>query len=356
MTEPLVPDPALSAAAHEFFSDHAGAATEFDQKGQFPGELWHATEELGLTLIAVDESHGGSGGSLTDLLTVLMTAARYAAPLPLAETALAAYLLTSAGVAVPPGPLTIAPPGAGNTLRLSDGRLQGIVDDIPWARFATLVIALVHDDDGRAHVVAFDPSRCDREDGEDLAGMPRDRLRVEDPAVVDAITGITAADLFAKGALMRAGQMAGSLAATHRLTGRYVEDRVQFGRPIGRFQAVQAHTVATAQAAEVTAMSTWRAAAAAGRRPARFEAFAAKLVANESARVAVRAAHQAHGAIGMTREYPLHLHTRRLNSWQHEFGSERELSTAIGNAVTKTSFARTIADHNPEIEVAWPRT
>ena len=352
-----VPDPALEASVREYF-ERSGteAASDFDRTRQFPRELWDTTEQLGLTLIAVDESHGGSGGSITDLLTVLMTAARYAIPLPLAETALAAYLLASAGIPVPKGQLTVAPSWRGDTLRLSGGRLRGTVHDVPWARFATSVVALVHDDHGRARVVAFDPARCDRDSGEDLAGLPRDHLHVAQPAELDADTRLGPADLLSMGALLRAGQIAGALTATHLLTSRYVQDRVQFGRPIGTFQAVQAHTVAIAQAAQVVAMSTWRAAAGAARRPARFEAFAAKLVANESARTAAQAAHQAHGAMGMTREYPLHLHTRRLNAWQHEFGTERELSVAVGAAVASHSFARSVADHDPEIEVAWPPT
>ncbi|MEU0465294.1 acyl-CoA dehydrogenase family protein [Amycolatopsis sp. NPDC006131] len=357
MNDDISPDADLAASVGEFFDDRASEpSADFDRKKQFPRELWDATEELGLTLIGIDESHGGSGGSLTDLLTVLMTAACHSAPLPLAETALAAYLLASAGLPVPNGPLSVAPAWRQDPLRFTDGQLHGTVRHVPWGRFAALVVALLHDDHGHLRVVAFDPSRCEREDHEDLAGHPRDHLHVAQPPVLEDATAVTPVDLFARGALLRAGQLAGTLTATHLLTSRYVEDRVQFGRPIGTFQAVQAHTVAIAQAAEITTMSTWRAAAAAARRPARFEAFAAKLVANECARVAAQAAHQAHGAIGMTREYPLHLHTRRLYAWQHEFGTEPELSAAIGAAVAKRSFARTVADHDPEIEVTWPTT
>lgn len=357
MSRTPVPDPALAAGVGEFFADKATeAAIDFDRTGQFPQQLWDASEQLGLTLIAVDEARGGSGGSLTDLLTVHMVAARHAAPLPLAETALAAHLLDSAGVAVPPGPMAVASAGQGEALQLANGRLHGTVRNVAWGRFANLVVALARDDRGRRRVVAFDPSSCDREEGEDLAGFPRDQLHVAQPAVFDAATVTAPSDLLVRGALLRTGQIAGALAATHDLTSRYVEDRSQFGRPIGRFQAVQAHTVAIAQAAEITTMSTWRAASAATRRTARLEVFAAKLVANESARTAARAAHQAHGAIGMTREYPLHLHTRKLNAWQYSFGTESELAAAIGAAVTTGSFARTVADHDPDIEVTWPRT
>jgi acyl-CoA dehydrogenase len=158
-----------------------------------------------------------------------------------------------------------------------------------------------------------------------------------------------------RGALLRAAQMAGAMTAVDRMTRRYVGQRVQFGKPIGAFQAVQQHTVTIAQAAEISTMSVWRAGRAACLGPATFEICVAKLVANEAARVAVRAAHQAHGAIGMTREYPLHIFTRRLNAWRQEFGTERQLALALGSGVSAAeSFARAIADSDNGVEVPCP--
>jgi acyl-CoA dehydrogenase len=70
--------------------------------------------------------------------------------------------------------------------------------------------------------------------------------------------------------------------------------------------------------------------------PSVFDVAAAKVVASEAATTASRAAHQVHGAIGMTKEYELGQLTRRLWSWRQEFGSEqhwsRELARELGGA------------------------
>src|SRR5258708_24588982 len=77
-------------------------------------------------------------------------------------------------------------------------------------------------------------------------------------------------------------------------------------------------------------------AARAGERgDARFEIAAAKLLANRAALTATRAAHQAHGAMGMTREYPLHHLSRRLWSWRSEYGDDRFWSARLGTAAAR---------------------
>jgi acyl-CoA dehydrogenase len=67
--------------------------------------------------------------------------------------------------------------------------------------------------------------------------------------------------------------------------------------------------------------------------PAPFEVASAKVLAGQAARTATRSAHQAHGAIGVTREYPLHRFTRRLWSWRAEYGDETEWSDMLGRLV-----------------------
>jgi acyl-CoA dehydrogenase len=59
----------------------------------------------------------------------------------------------------------------------------------------------------------------------------------------------------------------------------------------------------------------------------------AKLIADEAGTVVAAHCHQAHGAIGMTQEYPLHRWTRRLWSWRAEFGSAHFWSRQVGAAV-----------------------
>jgi acyl-CoA dehydrogenase len=359
VSDDLAPDPELVSTVESFFAAKCSTevAGEVDRTGIMPAGLWEATEELGLPLIGVDEACGGSGGSLLDVVAVLRSGGRHAVPLPLAETHLAGWLLGGSGAKVPAGPMTIVPGSARDTLRLVDGELTGVAHQVPWAREAARIVAVVADRDGARHVVSFDPSACRLRPGQDLAGQPLDTVEVDRLSVEPSPAPPEAAGMQRRGALLRAAQMSGALETVSRMTLEYVGVRVQFGRPIGAFQAVQQHTVTIAQAAEMTAVNLWRAARACIDRPAEFEISAVKLLSDEQARVAVRSAHQAHGAIGMTREYPLHLFTRRLNTWRQEFGTERELALALGAATgAAPSFARVLSDHDNELEVPWPTT
>ena len=73
---------------------------------------------------------------------------------------------------------------------------------------------------------------------------------------------------------------------------------------------------------------TWTLAC--GQRPTCRLAEAAKTVAGSSAGRVTALAHQIHGAIGVTTEYPLSQLTRRLWAWRAEYGTEEEWSRAIG--------------------------
>jgi len=89
---------------------------------------------------------------------------------------------------------------------------------------------------------------------------------------------------------------------------------------VGSFQAVQTLLVRVAEEAVLVDLAVQVAAREAERGGGHFEIASAKLLANEAARLATRAAHQAHGAMGATREYPLHLLSRRLWAWRAEYG------------------------------------
>ena len=134
-------------------------------------------------------------------------------------------------------------------------------------------------------------------------------------------------------AFARTAQIAGALDAALALSVGYVNERQQFGRPLGKFQAVQqslANFACEAAAANCAAMG---AAQALGRGPAEFEIAAAKLRANRAVEVGTTVAHQVHGAIGFTQEYALHQLTRRLWQWRSEYGNDAYWSRRLGSAV-----------------------
>jgi acyl-CoA dehydrogenase len=127
--------------------------------------------------------------------------------------------------------------------------------------------------------------------------------------------------------------MAGAIERATELTRAYTKTRRQFDRPIADFQAVQALLVDAAECSALASVAVDAAAQAVMSGGGQFEMAAAKLAAGEGAERATRAAHQAHGAIGTTREYPLHRFTRRLWAWQREFGSDLHWQRWIGDYV-----------------------
>jgi len=133
-----------------------------------------------------------------------------------------------------------------------------------------------------------------------------------------------------RGALGRAAMMAGALERLLDLSVQYAKDRKQFGRPIGGFQAVQQNlAILAAEVAAANAMVTLAGRIQGGRHQGAAVA-AAKARAGRAAGIAARIAHQIHGAMGFTDEYPLQLFTRRLWSWRDEYGSDRAWMAVLG--------------------------
>jgi acyl-CoA dehydrogenase len=323
-------DELLLETARKVFSDISTfeVVQDAEHLGWAPA-VWEAAASIGLPWIGVPEEGGGAGGTLSDAIAVLQIAGRYAAPIPLAETLLAGWLLAGAGLPVGEEPLTVVPGRKEDDLRLENGRLYGSAHRVAWGRNVERIVALV------AGHVAVVPARSARiEKLANLAGEPRDTV-VFDGAEVDAVTapaGIDGDALRFRGALTRVGLMAGALGAMAEMTATYTRERLQFGRPVGTFQAVQALVVKVAEEAALVDVACQVAAREADRHSARFEIAAAKSIADNAARVASRAAHQAHGAMGMTQEYPLHHLSRRLWSWRAEFG-DADWPVRLGRAV-----------------------
>ena len=296
-----------------------------------PAAMWQRLEEAGLTLAGVSEEAGGGGGGLDEAALVVRVAGRHAAPGPIAETGLlAGWLLAAAGLAVPEGPLTAA---AGDSLTLrrdGDGwLLDGAARRVPWARAVEWIAVLAG---GQVALVPVE--RATLSLSTNLAGEPRDtvafdRVRI-DAAQVGAVAGGIDAEAFeCRGALARAAAIAGALERVLELTVRYAGEREQFGRPIGRFQAVQ-HEIALL-AGEVVAARA--AVDAAIERPDPLHVASAKIRTGEAATRATEIAHQVPGALGFTQEYRLHRFTLRLWAWRDEFGSEEQWARTLGEQV-----------------------
>jgi acyl-CoA dehydrogenase len=314
-------DRLLLETAEKVFADTStyDSVQEAQGAGWAPA-VWDAAAVVGLPWIGVPEAAGGVGGTLSDAIAVMQVAGRYAAPIPLAETGfLAGWLLAECGLEIGEGPLSVAPGRPEDDLRIDGDRLSGSLHRVPWGRSVERVVAIVGD-----RVVVVTPAQASRVDTlTNVAGEPRDTLHFDDvtPAAVVGAPGTVSADrLRLRGALTRAALMSGALHTVAEMTARYTTERKQFGKPVGTFQAVQAHVVTAAEEAALVDIAVQVAGRESDEHLASFEIAAAKAVANHAARVATRAAHQAHGAMGMTQEYPLHQFSRRLWAWRAEYG------------------------------------
>ncbi len=256
--------------------------------------LWRALEKSGMTAVGLE-------ASLPEALAVVGTAARFAAPVPLAETVIAHLVDRDAG----DGPLTVAAGGRASYGRIAR-RIIGVgeyrlVPDVNWA------------------------------------GEPW-----------DVVTPAGLAPMLPAGALVRSAQIAGALATVVDMVVAYVREREQFGQPLIRFQAVQQQVALLVGEAMAAAAAVERA----GLAPS-FEAIAAcKVRCAEAVTLGTAIAHQLHGALGMTVEHRLQQFTRRLWSWRDDFGTESEWAIALGRATVESGSTAYWAGSAPEQPMA----
>jgi alkylation response protein AidB-like acyl-CoA dehydrogenase len=336
MTDNIIVD-----TATRIFADLCEPATiNAAEEGRWPEQLWSALEESGLPLTWVPDALGGAGAEIGDGFAVLRVAGRFAAPVPVAETLMAGWLLAQAGIEVPAGPMTLAPIYEdGNIVIDGDGRLRGRARDVPFARSASH-IAVLASRNGAPVAALVETAGLAIAESTSLAGEPRDTVSF-DGAVAQSTApapDLDPAAVVRLGAAVRAQQMAGALEHILDQSVQYSQDRVQFGRPISKFQAVQ-HNLA--QLAGETA-AAGAAADAASEAIAQngisgpivtAEVAVAKVRVGEAASTGAAIAHQVHGAIGFTREYSLHHATRRLWAWREEFGNETFWAMRLGRMV-----------------------
>jgi acyl-CoA dehydrogenase len=297
--------------------------------GAWPSELWDAIEDAELTRAAVPEALGGAGATWEDSYILVRSAGAHAVPAPFADSVLANWMLSRVGLKPAPGPSAIA---ASARLFYSSGRVTGKIEWVPWGHKLKHVIALTAGSEPQLVVVdASHASSVDRRTN--LAGEPRDTLNFESVRVVDAAPlprGMSADELLLGGAMLRSAQIAGALHSVLQMTAAYATERVQFGKPIGDFQAIQQQLAVLAEHTASSLLSAEAAFAESERTLAALAIMAAKICASEAASIGASIAHAVHGAIGFTDEHGLHLRTRRLWAWRAEYGSETYWSQRLG--------------------------
>jgi alkylation response protein AidB-like acyl-CoA dehydrogenase len=131
--------------------------------------------------------------------------------------------------------------------------------------------------------------------------------------------------------LLIAAQLAGNAEATRDLAVEYAKIRVQFGKPIGAFQAVAHHCADMALRARAALSQTIFAAVAVrdARADARFQSAAASIVTADAALRNATIAIRIHGGIGFTAECDVHHYLKRAHLYDHITGGTRLHQTTL---------------------------
>lgn len=324
----------VSDTASRLFSGYGPNAAAPRRIGAIASEpLWNKIVDAGFPLALLGEEEGGFGLSSIEALDIVRLAARHAIDAPLTETMFANWLLAGSRLPLADGPAAVA--AHADLAKGARGwHLSGRADRVAWGREAGTLVVLVGD---RMARVAGGWTAVA---GRNLADEPRDDvvfdIVLDDEDVASA--GLAPEALLAAGAVFRTVALAGAAEAVLERCVRYANERMQFGKPIGKFQAIQQNlAVMAGQVAAARAAADLAAAALplARRDMTTFviEAAAAKLRAGEAAGIVASIAHQVFGALGFTRECALQLLTRRLWSWRDEYGSEAYWAGILGSRI-----------------------
>lgn len=317
--------------------------------GTWPDELWRKAEGTQIPWIGIAETAGGVGGTLADTAAAIRHAAYHAAPLPLLQHHVGAHVIEISGLEPTGGYLALAGLDPADDVSVRDGRFAGRVHGVPYARDAGALVILARDESGVDVAAVVDPSALDLRPETNLAGLPLYVIDLDgaEPRTVARVRDVDA--IRRRAEVLRLASLAGLQHRLFDLTRDYTSERHQFGKPIGAFQAVQVHVVTLAQSASLSLLVVDRAVSAVAAGGGALEVDAAGVCVDDGAARSLAAAHQAHGAIGMTREYPLQQVTRRVHAlrqaWEPVTRAQRRLGEVAHSAA---SFAAVVARHPAE--------
>lgn len=304
--------------------------------------LWSALEESGLTTAWVSDELGGAGAGIGAGFAVLRVSGEFAAPLPLAETLLAGWLLAQGGIVMPGRAMSVAPTRRRDTISLVDGKLSGSARAVTFALDVEHLAVLICDKVAGDQVALVKASDCVCSDDQNIALEAQSEVNfdgVTPLAVATLPDGIDAAALNMMGAAARSMQMAGALQSMLEMAVQYAEERVAFGRPIGKFQAVQHNLARLGEEAAAAIAISSSVAHMLDNTPSwsdgglYLDIASAKIRVGEAAGQGAAIAHQAFGAIGFTQEHILHRYVQRLWAWRDDFDNEAVWAAELGRKV-----------------------
>ena len=332
-----------------------------DERG-FDETLWRRMAELGWPGLLIPLELGGSGGSLLDVILLAEEMGRAALPGPFVPSAVVATSLVLAAGSPAQHKRLLPALAAGErvaTLALVEETGSFELDDVTLAcavpgrltgRKLFVRDAHIADDLIVAVRVGTEPSLVllpvdrpgitrlplDTISGEKVFEVTFDGVEVRPDDSLGRVGG--AADVLAPtllaGALARTAEMVGAAQRVLELAVEHAKTRVQGGRPIGGYQAIQhacADLVRDVDASRALLHSAaWRVSEG---RPAEADVAMAKAYAGEACLAVARRGHQIFGAISYCEEHPLHLIHKRIQAAALEFGDSSHHFETVARAI-----------------------
>ena len=286
------------------------------ESGEDPSRLWNCLRTAGFCDLLVAEDDGGAGLSLLDAAPLLAACGRFAMPLPLAFTMLARAQVAPRDLDTVTGPITIS----SNAVRHVDGALR--CDNVPFGRVSDWVMVEYN---ARCELWSTQNARIEP-DGID-GSVEASLIWSDTPHTIP----LSYIDTRIAGAAVTALLISGAMEKILDITIAYANDRSQFGRPIGKFQAIQQQISVLAELTFSARMASRLACSPLNWTPSSGGTAVAKAYTSHVASTAAMIAHAVHGAIGITHEYELNLYTRRLHSWRRAYGAETAWFEHIGS-------------------------
>ncbi len=287
--------------------------------------LWRTMEETGFLDALVPEEQGGAGLTLPDMLPMPDLCGRLAMPLPLFETTLLRGFLAAAGHSRPDGSMTLA-----TGRLLPDGSIS--CQGVPLGKVADHVIVAV---EGTMYLLEAAGAKLEPAafilDAAMTWPVGRSRQSVKLGAPARTVQ-----------AFIYAAQLGGALAAAFERTLDYANQRQQFGKPIGKFQAIQHHLALMAEQVFSARMAVELSCRVKGLTFDAGRVAVAKARTSEAVVEVSALAHAIHGAIGFTEEYDLQLLTRRMNTWRLAAGSESYWFGELGSLLAEDTGSRSL--------------
>ena len=342
----------LKESARKFFSENFDAATLHSMVAadpdpnrpaqvQWDQDLWQQMVDLGWSLLAVPEAQGGVGMPLVGVAGLVEELGRAGFPCPLLSTLSVSYILAAAGSGGE-GPLAEIAEGATASLVISDehgswraestpvgsagGRLNGTGYFVQDAGKVSHLLVCARSDAGLSlHWVAVGADGVGLQQ-DAIVDLTRDQAHIHFDNV--EATEVSTRAYEAMGAAMPAvwtlyaADMVGAGEWLLQTTVEYANQRQQFDRPLGFFQAVKHQLVDVMVMIDQAKSLVYTAACAVDCEPERAARFAhmAQASASDMAAYSSSRAVQCHGGIGFTWECYVHLFFKRQKHSQMLWG------------------------------------